>query len=126
MLKPAKPAPPSPARSAHHAAPRAPAHCPPGARLLAHVAEQPVGTFLRPDGLPSNDGGQCGPWWRGGHDGGAAPPPDAAPVPHAPPLPPPALAALFARLSASRAPGVAIAAFCGGAGPHTLLSPLPV
>ena len=36
------------------------------------------------------------------------------------------LAALFHRLSASRAPGTAITAFCSGGGAHTLLSPPPV
>jgi hypothetical protein len=34
-----------------------------------------------------------------------------------------ARAAMFARISASRAPGTAIAAFCSGAASHTVLSP---
>jgi hypothetical protein len=36
---------------------------------------------------------------------------------------PAARAAMFARISASRAPGTALSAACGGADPHTLLSP---
>jgi hypothetical protein len=39
---------------------------------------------------------------------------------------PAARAAMFARISASRAPGTALSAACGGADAHTLLSPLPV